>query len=109
MWAGKRRHVLKVRIDKVSDAVWASDAERSPMWNLALIWSSPLLPYPITLLGRRVLDIDADKHPAAWASIFTHYAMMIALGVGIFPRIRLVQERTGTLLIRNNSAKRLYG
>ena len=51
--------------------LWARDAEHSPTWNLALIWCSPLLQYPITLLGRRMLDIHPDKQRAGWASIFT--------------------------------------
>ena len=79
--------------------LWARDAEHSRMWNLALIWCSPLLQYPITLLGRRMLDIHPDEQRAGWTSIFTHYAMMIALGVGIFPAIRSVQQRSGALPI----------
>lgn len=51
------------------------------------------------LLGRRVLETHTDKQRAEWASIFTHYAMMIALGVAIFPAIRLVQQRPGKLPI----------
>jgi protein-S-isoprenylcysteine O-methyltransferase Ste14 len=79
--------------------LWARDAERSPMWNLALIWCSPLLQYPITLLGRRMLNVDAGKQRVGLVSIFTHYVMMIALGVGIFPAIRSVQQQPGALPI----------
>jgi len=79
--------------------MWARDVQRSTTWNLALIWCSPLLQYPITLVARRVLDIHPDRQSAGWTSIFTHYAMMIVLGVGIFPAIRIVQERPGTLPI----------
>lgn len=78
---------------------WARDGQRSETWNLVMIWCAPLLQYPITILGRRSLDAQPATKRAEWASIFVHYAMMIALGVSIFPAIRLVQQQPGTLPI----------
>lgn len=71
---------------------WARDHQRSEFWNLVLIWCVPLLQYPITLLSRRFLDAQPCQKRAEWSSIFAHYAMMIALGVSIFPAIRAVQQ-----------------
>lgn len=79
--------------------LWARNIQHSEALNLALIWCAPLLQFPITLVGQRYLGKQSVTSQAEWASIFTHYAMMIALGVGIFPAIRLVQHRPGTLPI----------
>jgi len=73
--------------------LWARDVQRSQAWNLTLIWCAPLLQYPITLLGRRFLDAQPVTKRAEWISVFVHYAMMIALGVSIFPAIRMVQQQ----------------
>ena len=62
-----------------------------------LIWGAPLLQYPITLLGRQRLDKHPDTRHIEQASVFIHYAMMIALGVGIFSAILLAEQRPGTL------------
>jgi protein-S-isoprenylcysteine O-methyltransferase Ste14 len=78
--------------------IWARDAERSRIWNLALIWCAPLLQYPIVLLGRRALDAQPVTKRAEWASIFVHYAMGIVLGVSIFPAIRMVQRHPPGIL-----------
>jgi protein-S-isoprenylcysteine O-methyltransferase Ste14 len=79
--------------------LWARDVERSRPWDLVLIWGAPLLQYPITLLGRQWLDARPDAGRVEWASIFVHYAMMIALGVAIFPAVRSVQRQPGSLPI----------
>ena len=79
--------------------LWARDAQHSKTFHLVLIWCAPLLQAPITLFGRRLLDMHPDKRQAEWTNIFIHYAMMIALGVGIFPAIRSVQLRPGGLPI----------
>lgn len=79
--------------------VWARDGPRSEMWNILLIWCVPLFQYPITLLGQRSLDVRPATQRAEWSNIFVHYAMMIALGISIFPAIRLVQQQPGALPI----------
>jgi protein-S-isoprenylcysteine O-methyltransferase Ste14 len=77
--------------------LWASHSQRSETGNILLIGCVPLLQYPITLLGRRFLDMHPQSRCAEWSNILVHYAMMIALGVSIFPAIGLVQQRPGTL------------
>jgi protein-S-isoprenylcysteine O-methyltransferase Ste14 len=64
-----------------------------------LISGAPLFQYPITILGRRLLDAQPVIKRTQWTNIFVHYAMMIALGVSIFPAIRMVQQQAGTLPI----------
>jgi protein-S-isoprenylcysteine O-methyltransferase Ste14 len=70
--------------------LWALNGQRSSAWNTALIWCAPWLTVPITLLGRKLLD----RRPAArWAervNVPVHYAMMVALGVALFPGFRLL-------------------
>jgi protein-S-isoprenylcysteine O-methyltransferase Ste14 len=79
--------------------LWARDAHRSVTWNTVLISGAPLFQYPITILGRGLLDAQPVINRAQWTNIFVHYAMMIALGVSIFPAIRMVQQQAGTLPI----------
>jgi protein-S-isoprenylcysteine O-methyltransferase Ste14 len=78
--------------------IWARDVHRSAAWNAALIGCTPLLQYPITLLGRRFVDAQPEGKRAEWVSIFVHYGMMIALGVSIFPAIRFVQSHPAGIL-----------
>jgi protein-S-isoprenylcysteine O-methyltransferase Ste14 len=78
--------------------LWAREGQRSDAWNLAIIWCAPLFVYPITLLGRKALDARPVVRRAEWANILVHYAMMIALGVGIFPALRLVQTWPGSAI-----------
>lgn len=63
-----------------------------------MIWCAPLFAYPITLLGRKALDAQPVIGRAEWANILVHYAMGIALGVGIFPAIRLGQRWPGSTI-----------
>lgn len=72
---------------------WVSTLLRSDGWKLALIWCAPLLQFPITFIGRRALDKKPVVRRAEWADIFVHYAIMIALGVSIFPAIQRVQQQ----------------
>ena len=78
--------------------IWARVVERSHTWNLILIACAPPLQYPITLLGRRFVNKQPEQKRAEWVSIFVHYAMMIALGISIFPAIRMVQRQPAGLL-----------
>ena len=64
--------------------VWASGARLSEPWSMGLIWAAPLLAFPITRLGRRVLDADPRPQRAARVTIAVHYGMMIALGSSLF-------------------------
>ena len=73
--------------------VWAANGQRSEAWNVALIWCAPLLTFPITLLGRKALDARLGVRRAEWVNVAVHYAMMIALGVGIFPGFRLLMKQ----------------
>jgi protein-S-isoprenylcysteine O-methyltransferase Ste14 len=72
---------------------WTPNLLQSGVWKLALIWCAPLLQFPITFIGRRALDQQPVAKRAEWASIFVHYAMMIALGISIFPVIQRIQQR----------------
>jgi protein-S-isoprenylcysteine O-methyltransferase Ste14 len=72
---------------------WARDMVRGEQEELALIWCAPLLQFPITLLGRRALDKQPVRERAEKTSVLVHYAMMIALGISIFPAIQRVQQR----------------
>lgn len=69
------------------------DAHLGKVATVLLIAGLPLLQFPITVVGRRVLDAQPVPKRAEWISIFVHYAMMIVLGVSIFPAIRIAQER----------------
>jgi protein-S-isoprenylcysteine O-methyltransferase Ste14 len=78
--------------------LWARYTTRPQTWDLLLIWCCPLLQFPITLLGRRAVDAHPVRERAVRVSIFVHYAMMIALGVAIFPAIRIVKSQPLGLL-----------
>ncbi len=73
--------------------ILARDAHLGRVATILLIAGVPLLQFPITLFGRTILDSHPNTKRAAWISIFVHYAMMIVLGVSIFPAIRIAQER----------------
>jgi len=77
---------------------WARESQRSETWNMALIWCAQLFAYPLTLLGRKTLDARPVIQRAEWANILVHHAMMIALGVAIFPAIRLAHKWPGTTI-----------
>lgn len=68
------------------------NARWSETWTLIVIWCAPLLQYPISILGRRFLDADPTRARSEKADIFIHYAMMISLGISIFPAIQFVQQ-----------------
>ena len=70
----------------------AINARWSGAWTLIMIWCTPLLQYPISILGRHFLDAAPTRARSEKADIFVHYAMMISLGVSIFPAIRFVQQ-----------------
>ena len=77
---------------------WARNGQWSEASNIGMIWCAPLFEYPITLLGRRALEAQPVTKRAEWVNTFVHYAMMIALGVGIFPAVLMVQQHpTGAL------------
>jgi len=82
----------------VASWLWARDGQRSDAWNMAIIWCAPLFAYPTTLLARKVLDAQPSITRAVWVNVLVHYAMMISLGVGIFPAIRLVSEWPGAMI-----------
>ena len=71
---------------------WAINARWSDLLTMAVIWCAPLLQYPISILGRRFLDAGPTKARSEKTDVFVHYAMMISLGVSIFPAIRFVQQ-----------------
>jgi protein-S-isoprenylcysteine O-methyltransferase Ste14 len=73
--------------------IFARDAHLSIISMILFIAGAPLLQFPITLVGRRLLDAVPSIKRAEWISIFVHYAMMVVLGVSIFPAIRIAQER----------------
>jgi protein-S-isoprenylcysteine O-methyltransferase Ste14 len=75
--------------------MWARDAQLSDAWAMVIVWCAPLCAYPITLAGRRALAARPTIRRAEWVNIPVHYAMMISLGVGIFPAFRLVPKRPG--------------
>lgn len=65
---------------------------------MAIIWCAPLFAYPNTVLARRSLDAQPLITRAVWVNVPVHYAMMISLGVGIFPAIRLVSKWPGATI-----------
>jgi len=67
--------------------------------NLALIWGAPILTIPVAALGRHALDAAASKKRAEWADVIVHYAMMMALGAGIFPAVKLVRDAPGLAIL----------
>ena len=73
--------------------VWALNGQRSDGWIMVLIWCAPLFTFPITLLGRKALDARPDVARAEWVNIPVHYAMMIVLGISLFPGFRLLLQQ----------------
>jgi len=73
-------------------ACWyfASSMKPGGAWHAAMIWGAPLLAFPISLLGRKALDAQPGIQRTEWANVIVHYAMMISLGVSLFPALRLV-------------------
>jgi len=65
---------------------WAINGRWSGLRTMIMIWCTPLLQYPISILGRRFLDAGPTTARSEKADIFVHYAIMISLGVSIFPR-----------------------
>lgn len=79
---------------------WALRGERSDLANLLMIFSAPLLSYPISLFGRQLLAERATLKRVEWTNVLVHYAMMIALGVSIFPAIQsIMTEPRGVVLL----------
>jgi protein-S-isoprenylcysteine O-methyltransferase Ste14 len=78
--------------------LWARGGRRSDTWNMAIVWCAPLFAYPIALPGRKALNARPAIARAEWANVPVHYAMMMALGAGIFPSIRLVSKWPGVAL-----------
>ena len=77
---------------------WLSSRTRNNL-SLLLIWGAPLLAFPISFLGRRVLDAGpATKERAERVNITVHYAMGIALGSAIFPAVVRAQQLPGLLI-----------
>jgi protein-S-isoprenylcysteine O-methyltransferase Ste14 len=74
---------------------WANDCERSRAWDLTLIWAAPLLNFPIAFLARKSLDRRPDAARADRVTTVAHYAAMIALGMAIFPAVRIVRHSPG--------------
>lgn len=74
--------------------IWARNAHLSQSGTLLLLIAAPLLQFPITLFGRSLLDHQPAASRAQWISLFVHYAMMITLGVSLFPAIRIIQTRS---------------
>ena len=70
---------------------WAWAMSARP--GAALIWVMPLLTFPISWLGRRLLDRDPTPERAAWVNVPVHYAMMSVLGSALFPAFRELLSR----------------
>ena len=77
----------------IACCLWALKGGLSEPWITAVIWGAPLLTFPISVLGRRVLDAQPSVRRAEWTNIFVHYAIVIVLGVGLFPGFREVLSR----------------
>jgi protein-S-isoprenylcysteine O-methyltransferase Ste14 len=77
---------------------WLASRSRNNL-SLLLIWGAPLLTFPISFCGRRVLDAGpATKERAERVNIAVHYAMGIALGCGIFPAVVRVRQWPGPIV-----------
>ena len=77
---------------------WLSSLSRNNL-SLLLIWGAPLLTFPVSWLGRRLLDAGpATKERAEWVNIAVHYAIGIPLGCAIFAAVERVQESPGPLI-----------
>jgi protein-S-isoprenylcysteine O-methyltransferase Ste14 len=72
--------------------LWASKGQHSGACDVALVWGAPLLAFPITLWGRRVLDARPEPARVVRLTIPVHYAMMTVLGCGIFSAVRLLGQ-----------------
>jgi len=77
----------------IACCLWALNGGLSEPWITAVIWGAPLLTFPISVLGRWALDAQPSVRRAKWTNIFVHYAMVIVLGIGLFPGFRVVLSR----------------
>jgi protein-S-isoprenylcysteine O-methyltransferase Ste14 len=75
---------------------WVLVAPHSAAVLQLLIWGVPLLTFPISLAGRMALERWPSPSRAQGVNLPVHYAMVLALGVGLFPGFRLVLRQTVT-------------
>ena len=76
----------------VSCWYWSLHLQHIETWGSILIVCLPLLQFPISLLGRLILDQQPTAQRSEWTSIFVHYGIMAVLGTAIFPAIQLIQQ-----------------
>ena len=69
---------------------WAATTNIEGLWKTVVVWAPPLLTIPITRLGRRSLDANPTLRHTERVTGIVHYAMIIALGCGLFPAFRTI-------------------
>ena len=60
---------------------WASVASLSIVMNLSVMAGGPLVVFPVTWLGRRILD--RNQTAVSWITMFVHFAVGLLVGVPI--------------------------
>lgn len=77
---------------------WVLHQRLSDIMNISVIVAGILLIFPITWLGRNMLDKKPTMNRAAWITTFVHYIVVIIAGVAVVRAIKTHQDWSGWLL-----------
>jgi len=75
---------------------WASVASLSIVMNLSVMAGGPLVVFPVTWLGRRILD--RNQTAVSWITMFVHFAVGVLVGVPIVRAFVTHQDWSDRLL-----------
>jgi protein-S-isoprenylcysteine O-methyltransferase Ste14 len=75
---------------------WASIASLSDVMNLSIIVGGTLLIFPVTWLGRKILD--QNQTAVVWITTFVHFTVILLVGVPIIRALTTHQDWFGLIL-----------
>lgn len=90
-------HVTRIAGFIVTIWIWrqVESAELPQLAAHAVIIGSIVLVFPVTWLGRRMIDRRATIQRVAWTTSLVHMTLMILFGASIIAAIRLFHDRPG--------------
>jgi protein-S-isoprenylcysteine O-methyltransferase Ste14 len=77
---------------------WVLQQRLSSVMDRAIIVGGILLVFPITWLGRKMLDRKPTTTRTAWVTSFVHYTVLILAGVAIIRAVMTHQDWSGWIL-----------
>jgi protein-S-isoprenylcysteine O-methyltransferase Ste14 len=90
-------HVTRIVGFVVTVGVWRQVASAELAWlaAYAAVIGSIVLVFPVTWLGRRMIDRRATTRRVAWVTSVVHMTLMILFGVSVIAAITLFHESPG--------------